>query len=411
MINPGAPAAAVGHTAAVSADIRTLEPAQVLAAWEVLERSFGHGPHPEDTEVELALVDPARFYAAFVDDELVATAGSFALDMAVPGRVVPVAGVTWVGVLPTARRRGLMNALMDRQLSELHGSGTSVAALWASEGAIYGRYGYGPAAWNAAVSLRRGAAFRTDVPPGSVRLVEPDAARLADVYAQVAAVTPGFHGRDEAWWAYRLHDPEHARKGAAPLQCVVTEGGYALYAVDAQWEDTLPAGVVHVRELLAVDEGARGRLWRYLLDLDLAAEVRASSLAPDDPLVLSWLAEPRAARPRLRDSLWVRLLELPTALAARRYACDLDVVLEVSDERGPWNAGRWRLTGGRAAASCERTQAPPDLVLTVSDLGAAYLGGTPLRARPVEQRTGGALDVASTAFGPVAAAPWCPLVF
>jgi predicted acetyltransferase len=395
----------------MSADIRTLEPAQVPAAWAVLERSFGHDLHREDTEVELGLVDPSRFYAGFVDGDLVATAGSFALEMAVPGRVVPVAGVTWVGVLPTARRRGLLTALMERQLGDLHSAGASVAALWASEGAIYGRYGYGPAAWNVAISLRRGAAFRRDVPAGSLRLVAPDAAALADVYGQVAAATPGFPARDEAWWAYRLHDPQHARKGAAPLQCVVTDGGYALYAVDAQWEDTLPAGVVHVRELLAVDEGARGRLWRYLLDLDLAAEVRASSLAPDDPLVLSWLAEPRAARPRVRDSLWVRVLDVPAALAGRRYACDVDVVVEVSDEHAPQNAGRWHLTGGRTAASCERTQAPPDLALAVSDLGAAYLGGTPLRARPVEQRTPGALDVASTAFGPVGAAPWCPLVF
>ena len=123
-------------TAVVHADVRTLEPAQVPAAWEVLERAFGHGLHVEDRDVELAVVDPSRFYAAFVADEPVATAGSFAFSMAVPGRVVPVAGVTWVGVLPTARRRGLLRALMERQLTDLHASGTSVAALWASEGAI-----------------------------------------------------------------------------------------------------------------------------------------------------------------------------------------------------------------------------------------------------------------------------------
>jgi predicted acetyltransferase len=341
VINLRAPAVLVGETAGVSPDVRTLEPAQVPGAWEVLERAFGHGPSPEDTDVELALVDASRFYGAFLDDELVATAGSFALDMAVPGDVVPVAGVTWVGVLPTARRRGLLTALMQRQLDDLRDAGTSVAALWASEGAIYGRYGYAPAAWNLALTLSRGAPFGRSVPGGSVRLVAPDPAPLTGVYAQVAASTPGFPARNEAWWTYRLHDPEQGRSGRALLQCVVTDGGYALYAIEAKWEDTLPAAVVHVRELLAVDEGARGRLWRYLLDLDLVSEIRASSVAPDDPLVLSWLAEPRAARPRVRDSLWVRLLDVPEALAARRYACDLDVVLEVTDERMPWNAGRW----------------------------------------------------------------------
>ena len=227
----------------------------------------------------------------------------------------------------------------------------------------------------------------------------------------MAARTPGFPARDEAWWAQRLHDPEHQRHGATPLQCVVTDGGYALYAVEAKWEEMLPAGIVQVREVMAVDEGARARLWRYLLDLDLMEEVRVPSVGPDDPLVLSLLAEPRAARARVRESLWVRLLDVPAALAARTYACEVDVVLEVTDERAPWNVGRWRLTGGRSGATCERTQAPADLVLAAADLGAAYLGGTPLRARPVEQRSAGVLDVVSTAFGPVGAAPWCPLVF
>ena len=411
MINPRAPALLAGQTGEMSPDVRTLEPAQVPHAWELLERAFGHGPHPEDVEVELALVDPSRFYGGFLGDELVATAGSFALDMAVPGAVVPVAGVTWVGVTPTARRQGLLTALMERQLDDLHSAGTAVAALWASEGAIYGRYGYAPAAWNLALTLPRGAAFRRPVPAGGVRLVPPDPAPLAEVYAQVASSTPGFSSRDRDWWAYRLHDPEDRRGGRAPLQCVVTDGGYALYAVEAKWEDTLPAAVVHVREVLAVDDTARGRLWRYLLDLDLVSEIRLQSAAPDEPLVLSWLAEPRAARPRVRDSLWVRLLDVPQALAERKYACDLDVVLEVADERLGWNAGRWRLTGGRTGALCERTDDPADLVLEAADLGAAYLGGTPLRARPVEERTPGTLDLTSSAFGPLGAAPWCPLVF
>jgi predicted acetyltransferase len=114
---------------------------------------------------------------------------------------------------------------------------------------------------------------------------------------------------------------------------------------------------------------------------------------------------------RVRDSLWVRLVDLPRALAARTYACGVDVVLEVVDDRAPWNTGRWHLTGDRTGATCVRTEAAADLVLRPEDLGAAYLGGTPLRSRPVDERSAGALDVATTAFGPTGAAPWCPLVF
>ena len=395
----------------MAVDVRTLREPELPAAWALLSRAFGETPHPDDVEVELALVDPARAYVADADGRLVATAASFDLRMAVPGRVVPVAGVTWVGVLPTWRRRGLLGALMQRQLTDLHESGTSVAALWASEGAIYGRYGYGAAAWNLTVGVRRGAAFRLPVPPGDLELVEPSADRLAALYDEVAARTPGFAARDTAWWAYRLHDPQHSRDGATELQCVVTDGGYALYAVQGRWQDGLPAGVVQVRELVAHDLPARLRLWRHLLDLDLTAEVRARAVAPDDPLLLSVLAEPRAAGARIRDSLWVRLVDLPDALRSRTYASDIDVVLEVVDERAPWNTGRWRLTGDRTDAACQRTRAAADLVLRPEDLGAAYLGGTPLRSRPVQERTPGALDVVSTAFGPTGAAPWCPMVF
>lgn len=391
--------------------VRTLRERELPEAWALLARAFGHTPRPEDEDVELALVDPARAYTAQADGRLVATAASFDLRMAVPGRVAPVAGVTWVGVLPTYRRRGLLGALMERQLSDLHEAGTAVAALWASEGAIYGRYGYGSAAWNLAVSAPRGAAFRLPVPPGDLDLVDPRADLLSATYERVAAQTPGFASRDDRWWAYRLHDPAHARDGATELQCVVTDGGYALYAVQGTWRDGLPAGVVHVRELVAEHLPARLRLWRHLLDLDLTTEVRARAVAPDDPLLLSALAEPRAAGARVRDSLWVRLVDLPEALGSRTYAADVDVVLEVVDERAPWNSGRWRLTGDRTDAACLRTRAAADLVLRPEDLGAAYLGGTPLRARPVEERTTGALDVVSTAFGPLGAAPWCPMVF
>lgn len=392
-------------------ELRTLTPDELRPAFLLLEHAFGTTPHEDDVAVELAVADPARTYGAFDGQDLVATAGSFAFEMAVPGAVLPVAGVTWVAVRSTARRQGVLTALMGRQLSDLHDEGTAVAALWASEPGIYGRFGYGPAAWVLALQVPRGAALLADVPRGGLRLVEPTAAALRPVYDAVAAVTPGFPARDDAWWAYRLHDPERRRDGGTPLQCLLTDGGYALYSVVGRWADALPQGTVQVRELVAVDAAARARLWRALLDEDLTTAVHAWAVAPDDPLVLDLLADPRAARPRLRDALHVRLVDLPAALAGRRYAADVDVVLEVEDRQCPWNTGRWRLSGGRSGAACAATTADPDLVLTPADLGAAYLGGTPLRGRRVVERTPGALAALSTALGPTGAGPWCPQVF
>jgi predicted acetyltransferase len=305
----------------------------------------------------------------------------------------------------------VLNAMMDRQLSDLHDEGKAVAALWATEAGIYGRYGYAPAAWLLHLTLPRGAAFRSPAPAGGLRLVEPGSPEVRALYAEVAARTPGWPARDDAWWAHRVHDPEHRRGGASPLECVLTDGGYALYATAMSWEHALPSGSVRVREVVAATTAAAARLWRHLLDLDLVKEVQVFAAAPDDVLLHSLLAEPRVARAQYRDALHVRLVDVPAALAARRYAADVDVVLEVEDPRCPWNSGRWRLLGGRDGASCAASTDEPDLVVAVSDLGAAYLGGTPLRSRGVQERTAGALSRASTAFGPLDAAPWCPQVF
>ena len=395
----------------MTVDVRPLDPTTLEPAYLALERAFGSAPHPDDVVAELSTVDPVRFYAGFDGTDPVSTAGSFAFSMTVPGGPVPVAGVTWVGVLPTYRRQGLLDAMMTRQLADLHDEGTAVAALWATEAAIYGRYGYGVASWRLGLEVRRGAAFRKPVEPGGVRLVDPSSAEVRAVYAAAAEQTAGFFVRDDAWWGFRLHDPEHRRDGGSPLQCVLAEGAYAMYSTTTRWVDGLPSGEVRVREVVATTPDGAARVWRYLLDLDLTAKVVAFAAPPDGPLLTDLLAEPRQAKATLSDGLHVRLVDVPAALSARRYATDVDVVLEVSDERCPWNDGRWRLVGGRDGASCTAVSDSPDLRVDVADLGAAYLGGTPLRSRSVAEATPGALGRASTAFGPLEGAPWCPQVF
>ena len=395
----------------MTVELRTLTPDDVGPAWDVLETVFGYPPHPEDREPEFGVVDPCRFYGGYDGDAIVATAGSFALQMAVPGTTTDVAGVSWISVLPTHRRQGILRSIMRRQLDDLHASGAAVAALWATEGAIYQRYGYGPAAWNTLLSVPSGARFVRPVDAAGVALVEPTGELLTPIYDTVAARTPGWSARDDAWWRFRLHDPQYGWDENGPLRCAVTEGGYALHRARGRFTDEGPDGRVQVVELAAATPDAHARLWRFLLDLDLMRTVDCRNNAPDDPLVHALLTDPRTARIRVRDGLWVRLVDVPTALGARRYAAPVDVVLEVVDDVCPWNAGTWRLSGDRDGATCTATGDSPDLRLDARDLGAAYLGGTPLRSRPVEPVTAGALDVASTAFGPVGAAPWCPLVF
>jgi predicted acetyltransferase len=169
--------------------------------------------------------------------------------------------------------------------------------------------------------------------------------------------------------------------------------------------------VVQVRELVARDPAAAHALWSRLLDLDLMSTVELGDRPLDDPL-LSMLADPRSAKPVVVDGIWVRLVDLPTALAARRYSGDVDVVLEVTDALCPWNAGRWRVTGGPDGAACERTADDADLRLDVRELGAAYLGSETLShlaaAGLLTAADGDALLRASAAFSwPVKAyTPW-----
>jgi predicted acetyltransferase len=395
-------------------DLRPLTSAELPEAVAAAGLAFNSDLHPEDLELDVRVLGRARTLGAFEDGTPIATGGWLDLEMSVPGAAAPVAGVTFVSVSPVHRRRGLLRQLMTRQLADLHAEGRSLAALWASEGAIYQRFGYGLASWQLSVEVRRGAAFHRPVTTEGLQLVTPSARVLAPVFDAAVASRPGWYSRDEKWWTYRLHDPAHQRNGSSPLRCLLdgTEG-YALFSTTDEWEQTGAAHTVQVRELVACTPKSEARLWRLLLDLDLTRTTKAGQLPVDTPL-LHLLAEPRSAAGRLGDGLYVRLVSLD-GLAGRRYAVAVDVVLDVQDELCPWNAGRWRLSGDRDGAVCAPTTDRADLTLHVRDLGAAFLGGTSLAARAaagcVTEHTRGALDAATTGFGWPGRAAHCPMVF
>ena len=362
-------------------------------------------------------------------DTVVGTTGVYSLRMAVPGAVLPVAGVTAVSVLPTHRRRGVLRSLMHRQLADIAARGEEpVAALWASETPIYGRYGYGRATSSAYFEFGRGEGGldgRAPADPAlTLRLVGPRAvtAELAKVYDTMLAGQPGFFARDDDWWGRVLHDESAERPGAGSLRCLLAEDGagvrgYAIYVVTERWNDAtvLPDCPLLIRELIAADPAAGAALWHNLLDRDLVTSVTADLRSASDP-VLFQLLDQRRARMRVADGIWVRIIDLPAALSRRAYSCSADVVLEVTDALLPGNGGRWRLraAGPGGDAVCERTQQRADLALDVRELGAAYLGGTRLgtlaQAGLVRELTPGALTPLSAAmtWDP---APWCPRIF
>jgi predicted acetyltransferase len=407
-------------------------------AFHTVDMHAFHGSplSPEERQLVVSHLEFDRSLAAFDGDTPVGTAGAYSFQLSVPGSAaLPAAGVTWVSVLPSHRRRGVLSSMMRRQLADVRDRGEPLAVLWASESVIYSRFGYGRAMWHADFTLRRGEgtlAFAGQVDGGPrLRLVDPMSVlpELAKVYDAVLPSRPGFIARDESWWQRTVYDPPDRRQGTSPLHCVLAEDdggprGYALYSAVSRWDsDTgLPDGTLTVREMVGADGAASAALAADLLGRDLTTEFRLRGRPVDDPLLYQ-LADPRRARPRLKDALWVRIIDVPGALARRRYSAPADLVLEVRDALLPGNAGRWRLTttgfagdGGGLSATCGAASAADeaDVVLDVTELGAAYLGGTTVSALAgaglVTEGRPGAVRQLSTALS-WDPAPWCPVNF
>ncbi|MFK4146431.1 GNAT family N-acetyltransferase [Streptomyces sp. NPDC004065] len=390
--------------------------------YDTLIRAFGGVPESaEERRAWRSVTEFGRSLGVWDGDACVGTAGAFAFRLTVPGgAAVPAAGVTMVGVAATHRRRGVLTSMMRRQLDDVRSWGEPLAVLTASEPAIYGRFGYGAATFQLQAEIDTGRAGLS-VPPGTdairVRYAAPDAVLDAceAVYARLVPTRPGMVARPAGWERLPLLDPESRRDGASPLQCVVAERdgevtGYARFRVKPAWDAGGPEGTVVLSDLDALDPASGAALWRFLFGIDLTSTLSVRSRPVDD----AWqylVSDVRRCRPRLRDSLYVRLVDVGAALAARTYQTPVDVVFEVEDSFCPWNAGRWRLSGDAKGASCERTSDAADLALTVRELGAAYLGGVPLAglaaAGRVRELRQGALVEASTGFGS-AVAPWLP---
>jgi predicted acetyltransferase len=339
----------------------------------------------------------------------------------VPGAILPAAGITSVAVAPTHRRRGVMTALTRRQLNDSRDRGEPLAALFASEAAIYGRFGYGLASFKTELEIERAyTAFASEYEPRSVRVISKEEALAAypPVFESVRPHRPGFHDRNEAWWKYNFQELERDREGFNRYLYTLCEGpegadGYLVYRTKQDWSQGYANGTADVVEMVTANTEAYAALWRYCFDLDLMARTTAWARPVDEPL-FQMLAEPRRLRFRVEDGLWVRLVDVPAALAGRRYVTEGKAVLEVRDSFCPWNEGRYELVGGPDGAACRATNAEPDLALTAADLAAVYLGGVRFNAlrqagRVIENRPG-AVGRADALFG-WDPPPWCPDIF
>ncbi len=407
--------------------VRTLSEADAEAVFDVDLWAFGFDPQYSDEDEARRYLEWDRVAGAYLPDgdgeRLGGVNAVLSLHLPVPGGAgVPAGGLTWVGVHPELRRRGLLKAMMRHHLDAVRDRGEPVSILFAAETAIYGRFGYGLATQDVKLAVPRGADLR-DVPGADEISVtfetadrERHAGMVAEVFAKAGEGRPGWASRPDNTLGEAVFNlpPPHLRQ-SEPQRLLIARDragavrGYAFFVRKLDWQDNGPNGTTRVRELVALDAATARALWGRLLDLDLQAKVQIGRRPADDPL-LQLLVDPRAAAPTLHDALWLRIVDLPATLAARRYVTDVDLVLEVTDALCPGNAGRWRLAGGPDGARCERTDDAADLALDVRELAAAYLGGTTLTALAgaglVTEHRPGTLARAAVAFSwPVA--PHC----
>ncbi len=386
------------------------------------EIAFGEEPRldPESTREWLSRHEMDRDIAAFENGRMVATAGAYSTRMTVPGgESIPVAAVTDVAVLPTHNRRGIGTMLMRDQLERVRDRGETGAALWASESIIYGRWGYGIAVQHDAVSIdTRHSRFEHGVAPrGNMRIVSIDEARriFPGVWERAMHAWPGFMARKPEFHYRTLREPNPEYSPAdgtlflAIYEQAGTIDGYVMYRV-------LPESAerrLKVLELIPTTDEAHAALWRYCFDVDLIWRVAYEYLAVDDPL---WwmLADPRRLKRTRYDAIWLRIVDVPTALTARNYASAGKLVIEVVDAFCPWAGGRFELDATEAGATCRATRQNPDVAMGAAELAAGYLGGGNFRAMAraarVEERSDGALKRADAMFA-AERAPWSPWDF
>lgn len=340
-------------------------------------RAFGEHLSEEHVAALKGLLDMDRFLLACDGPSIVGITGSFRFSVHVPGgREVPAPGVTWVSVAATHRRRGVLRALLTEQHQQLAAEGMAVSLLTASEGAIYGRFGYGVATRRREVELeRRRSVLRPELPDdGGVRFVETPQARTLqpEIYARWAANTPGAVTRDDAHWDWLLSDRPDQRRGGSALFHLVHPDGYVSYRI----VDGASGRSARLTGMVAVTEQAHVALWRVLLATDLIDKIETWNRPVDDALPYL-LTDPRQVRTTgLGDGMWARVLDVPAALSARTYGAELDVALDVRDEllEGVDVSGRYRLRGGPEGATCTRTDAAPDVTLGVAALGSMLFG-------------------------------------
>ena len=411
---------------AMSVEILPCPPERFGELLRTAEIGFSEDAPDDLIERVRKISDPERFVAALDAGQIVGTSGVFSVSLSVPGGELPTGGVTWVTVLPSHRRRGILRGMMRQMIDDCHARNEPLAMLWASEASIYQRFGYGLGTWSMNLEAETMQVRFAGDPAGtgSFRMIPAGEGMdlVAPVYDAARSQRAGFLGRTPDWWVGQLPRTDKDAHGGEARRLVVYETesgveGYAVYKTKPDWGVRGPNGTLTVEEAVGSTTRGTREIWRFLFGVDLVRTLKTWRLPTDHPL-LGLVAEPRRLGITLGDGVWLRIVDVKTALEGRTYGLDGNATgglnFDLQDEYCPWNAGRWRLDVSDGHGVAQRTDKPADLALDANALASLFLGGFKATALAAAGRVGelrpGSLAAADALF-PTVLQPWCPQEF
>ncbi|MBB4683592.1 putative acetyltransferase [Amycolatopsis jiangsuensis] len=397
--------------------VRPITEAERRPVYDVLQRALHRNPVTDERWARIT-----DFWAAdgttgaFAGELPVGVASSIPSTIVLPGgATLPMAAVDGVAVRSDWTRRGVLTAMMDTQLHEFAERGYPVAGLHASEAVIYGRFGYGVATRSATIRAKLPARLRDGATaPGTVHVLDgaEATATASAIHERIGLRRPGMIARPARWWEVsysRKLDLEGYRLAVhtGPGDSGVPDG-FAVFRTVPQRDHLDPnhGALLEAEDFVTADDAAVAGLWRFLLSVDLLATVNAPGRPVDEEVGVLLTDSRRARTVSVGDELWLRLVDVPAALAARTYGTADPVVLDVADRMLPDNTGRYRI----GPDGVERTGAAADLALDVDTLAMLYLGewrpATLALAGRITGADPGALSRADALFR-TAQRPWC----
>ncbi len=281
--------------------------------------------------------------------------------------IVPMGGIGGVSCLPASRGKGYVGALLDATLLRMRAEGQVISSLFPFSWEFYRRYGW---EW---VGTTREYSVPTRILKASaetekVRAATPaDRAKIEACYTQFAQQYRGMLVRDEKMWNDILKDEdEHFRYTYLYENEGVTEGYLSLHGGTDD--------ATYIEEFVALTPRARQGMLGLLRRHDMQTE-KFTWRAPGDDGLYHTLCH-NDLETKMFPTTQGRIVDVAgafTALRPERYK-NPPFTMAVTDEHAPWNAGVWEVEVTDGNVMARKTDAEPQMSLSIQALSQAYYG-------------------------------------